>query len=81
MIRSVFSRVTGFMILAVILFSAGIFLLTRLPVMMYPQTERPRVRIAISHPGLSAVDFQENYADDIEPYLVGLENLETVEST
>jgi len=81
MIRSVFGRVTGFVILAAILFAAGIYLLARLPVMMYPQTDRPRVRVSISHPGMSAVDFQTNYADSIEPSLVGLDNLESVEST
>ncbi len=81
MIRAVFSRITGFMALAALLFAAGIMLASRLPVMMYPQTERPRIRVSISHPGVSAITFQNNYAEEFEPGLLGLENLETIESS
>jgi HAE1 family hydrophobic/amphiphilic exporter-1 len=80
-IRALFTRMTGFLVLAALLFAAGLFVVTRLPVMMYPQTERPRVRVSVAHPGVSAVDFQENYADYFEPHLIGLENLDTIEST
>lgn len=81
MIRALFTRMTGFLVLAAILLTAGIVLVSRLPIMMYPQTERPRVRVVISHPGISAIDFQNNYADYLEPHLLGLENLETIESS
>ena len=81
MIRALFTRMTGFLVLAAVLLGAGIVLVSRLPIMMYPQTERPRVRVSLSHPGISAIDFQSNYADYMEPHLIGLENLEIIEST
>jgi HAE1 family hydrophobic/amphiphilic exporter-1 len=76
-----FKRTTGVLVLAAVLVAIGLVLVTRLPTMMYPPTERPRVRLTISHPGISAVDFQDNYANLFEPRLLGLENLETVSST
>ena len=76
-----FKRTTGILVLTVVLVATGLVLVTRLPTMMYPPTERARVRLTISHPGISAVDFQENYADLFEPQLLGIENLEMIEST
>jgi HAE1 family hydrophobic/amphiphilic exporter-1 len=58
-----------------------VWLALQLPVMMYPQTRRPMVTVRFSHPGISAVDFQREYADRIEPRLAGLDNVDNMETT
>ncbi|MBN2736708.1 MAG: efflux RND transporter permease subunit [Spirochaetales bacterium] len=81
MLKGIFNRLVGFLLLSLILLGLGMYLVSRLPVMMYPQTRRPMVSIRISHQGISAIDFQQNYADLIEPRLLGIEHLETIETT
>ncbi|MBN2657770.1 MAG: efflux RND transporter permease subunit, partial [Spirochaetales bacterium] len=81
MLEFLFHKSTGFFLLVLLLIGAGVFVLFRLPVMMYPQTRRPQVSVNISHPGISAVDFQEQYAERIESSLMSLADLDLMEST
>lgn len=81
MLSFIFRKTTGFIILSILLCALGLWAATQLPVMMYPQTRRPMVSIRFSHPGISAIDFQRDYADRIEPGLAGLDNVDIVETT
>ena len=81
MLDFLFRKSTGFFLLVIILIFTGILVLFHLPVMMYPQTQRPRVSVSISHPGISAVDFQDQYAEDIENSLLSLTDLDLLETT
>ncbi len=81
MIRGIFKRNVGFILLSVILAGCGVFLSLKLPVMMYPQTQRPQVSVRISHPGLSALDFQKSYSARIESGLLAVSGLELLSST
>ena len=81
MLKLIFRKTTGFIVFSILLCALGIWLATQLPVMMYPQTRRPMVTIRFSHPGISAVDFQSEYADRIESRLAALDNVDIMETT
>ncbi|MBU0929327.1 MAG: efflux RND transporter permease subunit [Spirochaetes bacterium] len=81
MLKLIFGKTTGFIVFSVLLCALGIALASRLPVMMYPQTRRPMVSVRFSHPGISAVDFQQDYADSIEPRLAALDGVDVMETT
>jgi len=80
MLRELFRRHSVFILLLVLLCAAGIVLVTRLPVQLYPQTQRPRVYLRISHAGYSAVDFSRQYGQDIESQLLAIDNVDTLET-
>ncbi len=79
MLGPIFRKSTGFILLTVILCLAGGLLVTQMPIQLYPQTRRPRVRASISHTGISAVDFSHDYAQDIESRLLSIEGVDIVE--
>jgi HAE1 family hydrophobic/amphiphilic exporter-1 len=79
MLNAIFRKSTGFILLIVILCTTGGILATRLPIQLYPQTRRPRVRAVIYHSGISAVDFSNEYADEIESRLLVIEGVDIVE--
>jgi hydrophobic/amphiphilic exporter-1 (mainly G- bacteria), HAE1 family len=81
MIQGLFKRSTGSVLLIVLIAATGAFVAGKLPVMMYPQTQRPQVTVRINHAGLSALDFQRSYADAIETRLLAIEGLELLSST
>jgi HAE1 family hydrophobic/amphiphilic exporter-1 len=81
MLKLIFKKTTGFIVFSVLLCALGVWLALQLPVMMYPQTRRPMVTIRFSHPGISAVDFQREYAGRIEPRLAALDNVDIMETT
>lgn len=81
MIGQVFRHHTGFLLLVVILCLGGGLLMTRLPVLMYPQTQRSQVSVRISHPGISALDFKESSGELVESRLLGIEGLDQMTST
>jgi HAE1 family hydrophobic/amphiphilic exporter-1 len=79
MLNAIFRKSTGFILLIVILCITGGLLATQLPIQLYPQTSRPRVRANIQHTGISAVDFSNEYADDIESRFMAIEGVDMVE--
>ncbi|MBI9099028.1 MAG: efflux RND transporter permease subunit [Spirochaetaceae bacterium] len=81
MLDFIFRKSTGFLLFTIVLLLFGFIVVSRLPVMMYPKTRRPRVQIDLRHSGISAIDFQDQYADRIEPRLLSLKNLELLETT
>ena len=79
MLNSIFQRKTGFILLVLILCGAGVILMSRLPIQLYPQTQRPRVRARINHTGISGVDFADQYADEIESRLIAVDGVDILE--
>ena len=66
MLKLIFKKPVGFIVFSLLLCVLGVWMASQLPVMMYPQTRRPMVTVRFSHPGISAIDFQQNYSDSIE---------------
>jgi len=81
MLNGLFRKTTGFFLLALLLVGSGIYLVTQLPIQLYPQTQRPRVRATINHTGISAVDFSADYADGIESRLLAVDGVDLLEVT
>ncbi|PKL24018.1 MAG: hypothetical protein CVV47_12200 [Spirochaetae bacterium HGW-Spirochaetae-3] len=81
MLKLIFNKTTGFVVFSILLCALGVVLASRLPVMMYPQTRRPMVSVRFAHPGISAIDFQRDYADSIEPRLSALDGVDLMETT
>ncbi len=79
MLRWILSKQIAFFLLILILVSVGILLVSSLPVQLYPQTQRPRVRVRISHEGYSAVDFYHNYSDKIESNLLTIDGMDILQ--
>ncbi len=79
MLNFLFRKSTGLFLLTIMTLAAGLFLLTRLPIQLYPQTQRPRVRVTITHDGISAVDFSSQYAEEIESQLLNMEGADLLE--
>jgi len=79
MLEAIFGKKTGVILLIVLLCAVGALLATRLPIQLYPQTQRPRVRARINHTGVSAVDFAEEYADSIESRLLAVDGVDLLE--
>ncbi|MEE8590296.1 MAG: efflux RND transporter permease subunit, partial [Spirochaetia bacterium] len=79
MLNGIFRKKTGVYLLAVLLFATGVFLVTQLPIQLYPQTQRPRVRTTINHTGISAVDFSGEYAEEIEARLLAVDGVDMLE--
>lgn len=79
MLTFIFKKRTGFILLVVLLCTLGGLLITRLPVQLYPRTNRPRVRTSINHPGYSAVDFSREYSSTIETQLLSVEGVDLLE--
>lgn len=79
MLKWILSKQTAFFLLILILVGLGVLLLSMLPVQLYPQTQRPRVRVRISHEGYSAVDFYKNYGDSIESNLLTIDGMDILQ--
>jgi len=79
MLLYMFRKSIGFLLLFVLLCATGGLLVTRLPIQLYPQTRRPRVRAVIYHSGISAIDFSNEYAEDIESRFIAIDGVDIVE--
>lgn len=76
-----FRKSTGVILLTMVLVGLGVVLVNQLPIQLYPQTQRPRVRASITHTGISAIDFSDDYADTIESQLLSIEGVDMLESS
>jgi HAE1 family hydrophobic/amphiphilic exporter-1 len=79
MLDLLFRKYTGVLLLTIVLVALGIVLVQRLPIQLYPQTQRPRVRATISHDGISAVVFADDYAEQIESRFLGIDGVDLLE--
>ncbi len=80
MLRLIFRKPVGFIVLSILLCGLGAWLAAGLPVMMYPQTRRSMVSVRLSHPGISALDFQADYAEPIEAALAAVDGVDLMET-
>lgn len=68
-----------FLVVLLGVFLGGV-LVTRLPVQLYPQTQRPRVFVRINHTGYSAVDFSTRFGDEVENRLIAIDGVDILEA-
>lgn len=76
-----FARPSGVLLLTLALTTGAALLIPRLPVLMYPQTRRAQVTVTYRHPGLSASDFRNLYARNLEGVWGGLPDLDLLTTT
>ena len=79
MLHFLFRKAAGVFLLTLLLLGAGVYLVTQLPVQLYPQTQRPRVRVTVTHDGVSAVDFSAEYAEEFESRLLNMDGVDLLE--
>ena len=75
MLNQIFRRQKVFAFAFFLLCVLGVYLVTKLPVQLYPQTQRPRVNVRIQHTGYSAVDFARQYGDEVESQLLSIQGI------
>ncbi|HUX12919.1 MAG TPA: efflux RND transporter permease subunit, partial [Spirochaetia bacterium] len=80
MLDQIFRRKSVFLLFVALLCALGAVLLTRLPVQLYPQTQRPRISLRVNHAGYSALDFSRQYGADIEARLLAVGEVDTLEA-
>ena len=79
MLAAIFRRQKVFLLTLLLSCILGGVLLTRLPVQLYPQTQRPRVFVRINHAGYSAVDFSRQYGDEVESGFLTIKGIDSLE--
>lgn len=79
MLRLIFRKELGVLLLFAILAAAGAVLASRLAVQLYPRTNRPAVTSTIQHQGYSAIAFSREYGEMIESQLMGVPGLARLE--
>ena len=77
--KGLFSRHRGILILAVAGVIAGLLMLARIPVTLYPDTTKARIGVNLSYPGYTPQDFRDQYGDQIESRLSSLDSVEEIE--
>jgi len=80
MTEFVFRKRVGVLLLYALLCVGGIVLVGRLPVQLYPRTDRPRLMTTFRHEGYSAVGFSEEFGGLIEPKLLSLDGVDLLEA-
>lgn len=75
MINLLLKKRIGIIALTLALVGAGLYLFTQMSVQMYPQTRRPTLFVRFNHSGYSAVDFSDNYGEEIETMLQGVNGI------
>ncbi len=80
MLSALFRREKVVFLLVLLGVILGGVLVLRLPVQLYPQTQRPRVYVRITHTGYSAVDFSTRFGDDVESRLIGIDGVDILEA-
>ena len=80
MIDLVFRKRVGIVLMYALLCVCGIVLVGRLPVQLYPRTDRPRLMTSFRHEGYSAIGFSEEFGDLIEPRLLSLDGVDLLEA-
>jgi len=79
MLDLIFRKTTGVLLLTAVLVALGVHLVLQLPIQLYPQTQRPRVRATVEHDGISAVDFSGDYGEEIETRFLAIDGVDILE--
>lgn len=74
-----FDRRKVMLLIFMIVVVVGGVLVTRLPVQLYPQTQRPRIFVRINHSGYSAIDFSRRFGEEIESQLLATEGVDSLQ--
>lgn len=79
MLRFIFRKELGVLLLFALFCAAGVVLASQLGVQLYPRTSRPRVTSTIRHQGYTAIAFSREYGEMIEAELMGVPGLDLLE--
>jgi hydrophobic/amphiphilic exporter-1 (mainly G- bacteria), HAE1 family len=79
MLRLMFRKELGVLLLFLLLSTAGLYLVSLLGVQLYPRTSRPAVTSTLTHRGYSAIAFSREYGEMIESQLMGIPGLSRLE--
>lgn len=78
MLDFVLKRRQSFFVLILFIFGLAIFIIPFMPVELYPPISKPTITVRLPHQGISAVEFYENYWEEIEPVLAKVEGVDVV---
>lgn len=78
MLDFVLKRRRSFFVIILFIFGLAIFIIPSMPVELYPPISKPMVTLRLPHQGISAVEFYENYSEDIEPILGKVDGVDSV---
>ena len=79
MLEAIFVRRKVFLLALLLLSLVGLLVMRELPVQLYPQTQRPRVLVRISHSGYTALDFSRRYGSDLESRFLAIDGVSSLE--
>lgn len=79
MLRLIFRKELGVLLLFGLLCAAGIIMASQLAVQLYPRTSRPAVTSTLQHQGYSAIAFSREYGEMVESQLMGVPGLDRLE--
>lgn len=79
MLRVIFRKELGVLLLFALLGATGLILASQLAVQLYPRTSRPAVTSTLQHQGYSAVAFSREYGEMVESQLLGVPGLDRLE--
>jgi HAE1 family hydrophobic/amphiphilic exporter-1 len=80
MLEYLFRNRVGVILIFVLSAAAGIVLVGRLPIQLYPRTNRPTMSVSFRHDGYSATGFSTEYGQSIESRLMAVEGLDLLEA-
>lgn len=78
MLRKFYSNSTGAVLIIVALIALGIAQFLGLPIALYPNTSKPEIMIGMDTASMSAGEFKERYASDLESGLLAIDKAEKV---
>ena len=76
----IFARHRGVMLATIALCAAGIFAMRNLPITLYPETTKVTVIAYVPYSGQTPQDFREQYGEELENQLKGVEDVDSVEA-
>lgn len=80
MLEYLFKKRVGVILIFALSVATGIVLVSRLPIQLYPRTNRPTMSVSFRHDGYSASGFSTEYAQAIESRLMAVEGLDLLEA-
>lgn len=81
MLDFVLKRRQSFFVILLFIFGLAIFIIPFMPVELYPPISKPMITVRLPHQGISAVEFYENYWEDIEPILGKVDGVDSISAS
>lgn len=79
MLKLLMNRRRGLLLLLISGAAAGMILVQKMPIKLYPNTMKPIIAVSISHPGATGTDFYEQYGSLLDSAVGSIQDKERVE--